>query len=343
MKVQTTMKLSARIDAFSKLGIELQRLTHSELKSLAATAKNENPWFVEESVLLAIKGVEVLLEKDRLTSWAHCYFPEPMHPLTIGVAMAGNIPMVGFHDFLCVLISGHRLKAKPSSQDTVLLKYLKARLEEIEPRFKDFIQFAENLKEVDAIIATGSDNTARYFEYYFRKIPHLIRKNRASCAVIVGEEPEEEFVKLGQDVFSYFGLGCRNVSKIYVPMEFEFDHLIESWKPFEELMNQHKYANNYDYQKSVLLLNKERFYDAGFVLVKESQQFVSPIATVYFERYRDQPEIKEKMKQLNSKLQVIVSAQGWFAGSLPFGRAQFPEVGDYADNIDTMKFLLEVK
>ncbi len=337
------MKLSARINAFSRLGNELGKMSLPERMGLAETVRNENPWFVEDSVLLAIKGVVELLDEGRLNSWAQSYYPEPILPRTIGVAMAGNIPMVGFHDLLCVLMSGHRLKAKLSSQDSVLVKSLVSRLVEIEPRFQDQVSFAENLKEVDAIIATGSDNTSRYFEYYFRKIPHLIRKNRSSCAVILGEESKEEFGLLGQDVFSYFGLGCRNVSKLYVPGEFDFEPLLAAWEPYQQLINNNKYANNYDYQKAIMHLNKEQFHDGGFVILKENHQFVSPVSTVYFEKYHDQQEVHEKLQQVESKLQVIVSARGWFTGSLPFGKAQFPDVGDYADQVDTMKFLLAIK
>jgi hypothetical protein len=337
------MKLSTRLNAFCQLGARLQGLTTGERQGLAEKARNENPWFVAESVLLALKGIEVILDKEKLTSWALSYGTEPSHPKTVGVAMAGNIPLVGFHDFLCVLISGHRIKAKLSANDTALFTSLIPMLLEIEPEFQDRITLAENLKEVDAIIATGSDNTSRYFEYYFRKIPHLIRKNRASCGVILGEEPAIEFELLGKDVFSYFGLGCRNVSKLYVPHDFDLGQLIQSWRKYEGCIDHHKYANNYDYKKSILLLNREPFYDGGFVLLKESAHFVSPIATVFFEFYKTQEEVKQKINLYASKLQVITAAQGWFAGSKPFGDAQLPQVGDYADNIDTMNFLAGVK
>ncbi|HRI79763.1 MAG TPA: acyl-CoA reductase, partial [Cyclobacteriaceae bacterium] len=201
------------------------------------------------------------------------------------------------------------------------------------------ISFEENLKGVDALIATGSDNTARYFEYYFRNIPHIIRKNRASCAVILGEESKEEFELLGKDVFTHFGLGCRNVSKLYVPDDFDFRRLLDNWKSFSPVMDHHKYANNYLYQKSILLVNREAFLDTEFVILRESQSLVSPISTVFFEKYQSQAEVKEKIEMHRDKLQVVASAKGWFKNSVPFGEAQFPQVSDYADNVDTMRFL----
>ncbi len=337
------IKLSNRIKAFCALGTEIGALGRDDRKQLAEKARNENPWFTEESVELALKGIETLLEKDSLNSWAMSYSPEPAVPKTVGVAMAGNIPLVGFHDFLCVLISGHRLKAKLSSQDSVLLRFIWQKLVELEPLFSEYFSVEEKLKGVDAMIATGSDNTARYFEYYFRKIPHVIRKNRVSCAVIVGEEPHGDLEQLGKDVFSYFGLGCRNVSKLFVPEKFELENLLESWQNFVTVIDHHKYGNNYEYQKSISLLNQESFLDNGFILIKESSNLVSPIATLYYEKYKSQEDLKEKIEIQRQKLQVVVSAGGWYSGSVPFGKAQLPSVAEYSDNVDTMIFLRGLK
>jgi hypothetical protein len=337
------MNLLTRIRAFSALGEYIGDLDLNQRLTLAEKARNENPWFTEDNVMLALKGVETLLDGPKLTAWANAYAPEPIQIKTVGLATAGNIPMVGFHDFLCVLLSGHRLKAKLSSQDSVLLKFVLAKLLEIEPQFGERVLLEDTLKDVHAIIATGSDNTARYFEYYFRKIPHIIRKNRASCAVIVGEEPDKELELLGRDVFSYFGLGCRNVSKVFVPEEFEMNRLLHSWQTFSSIINHHKYANNYDYQKTVLLMNNAPFLDSEFVLLRENENLVSPIATVFYEKYRSQAEIKENIERQRDKLQVVVSARGWYEGSVPFGKAQLPELADYSDNVDTMRFLLSLK
>lgn len=337
------MNLSIRISAFSSMGEYFRDLPAGARKDLAEKARNENPWFTEDNVLLALKGIETLLDRPKLTAWANHYSPEPALPKLVGLAAAGNIPLVGFHDFLCVLMAGHRLKIKLSAQDTFLFKHLIARLIEIEPRFAGRISVVDTVNPVDAMIATGSDNTARYFEYYFRKVPHIIRKNRTSCAVIQGEEPAQELELLGRDVFSYFGLGCRNVSKVFVPEEFEVERLLESWQPFSDVANHHKYANNYDYQKTILLLNQEPFLESEFVLLRESKNLVSPIGVVFYEKYRTLDELKEHIRLQAEKLQVIVSAKGWYTNSVPFGKAQLPELTDYADQVDTMTFLMALK
>jgi hypothetical protein len=337
------MNLSIRINAFCSLGDWLRDLSLAQRKALAEKARNENPWFTEDNVILALKGIETLLHRDSLTAWATHYSPEPSTPKIVGLAAAGNIPAVGFHDFMCVLISGHKLKAKLSSQDSVLLKFLLSRLVEIEPRFAEQVTWEDMVKNVQAMIATGSDNTARYFEYYFRNIPHIIRKNRASCAVVQGEEPPAELELLGRDVFSYFGLGCRNVSKIFVPEEFELSRLFESWQSFASVIHHNKYANNYDYQKTVLLVNSEPFLESEFILLRESKNLVSPIGVLFYEKYQTQDEVREKIRMQEEKLQVIVSARGWYPASVPFGKAQFPEPGDYADHVDTMQFLKDLK
>lgn len=337
------MNLSERIEAFSRLGGIVRSLGLNERKALAEKARNENGWFTEESVMLSLKGVEVLLDPGPLQSWAMSYSSEPTTIRTIGVAMAGNIPMVGFHDFLCVLISGHKLKAKLSSQDTVLLKFILQKLVEQEPRFSERVSFEDTLKGVDAMIATGSDNTARYFEYYFRNIPHIIRKNRASCGVVQGDETAEEFVLLGKDVFSYFGLGCRSVSKLYVPVEFDLGLLLKTWEPFHALIDHHKFANNYTYQRSILLLDQVSFLDGGFILLRPHKNLVSPIATLFYERYESLNDLSTKIEDDKEKLQVVASAKGWFSGSIPFGNVQLPAVTDYADKVDTMRFLLNLK
>jgi hypothetical protein len=338
-----SITMQDRIHAFVKLGNYIRSMGINERKALAEKTRNENPWFVEESVNLALRGVEVLLNSQALPDWVNSYSPDPPLPRSVGVAMAGNIPLVGFHDFMCVLISGHRLKAKISSQDSVLIKHLAKTLLEIEPRLVARYSQEVNLKGVDAIIATGSDNTSRYFEYYFRNIPHIIRKNRASCAVLIGEESSDELQKLGQDVFNYFGLGCRNISKLFVPEEFEFSKLFESWEVFSKAMDHRKYFNNYDYQKSLLLLNQESFLDNGFVLVKESDSLVSPVAVLYFEKYANQDDLRERLATHKDKLQIVVSAGGWYEGSVAFGMAQLPGVSDYADKVDTMRFLKGLK
>ncbi len=336
------MNLESRITAFVQLGEYLTALSGDALTDLSSKVTQENPWFTRDQVAVALRGVSKLLDMKKLKGWIASYDLNAIHQKTIGVAMAGNIPMVGFHDFLCVLISGHRLKAKLSSKDSVLMRYLSQRLIEIEPAFGDAIQFSERLLEIDAMIATGSDNTARYFEYYFRNIPHIIRKNRSSCAVILGEESDTELNHLGADVFTYYGLGCRSISKIYAPEKYDLTKLFNPWDKYIATIHHHKYFNNYEYQKSILLVNKVPFFDNGFILLKEDAALVSPISVLFFEWYADQEDLRQKIAHQAEKTQCIVSAQKWFAGSEDFGQAQFPAVSDYSDKVDTLTFLAGV-
>lgn len=333
------MNLNDRIAAFVKLGQRIDSLTGAERDLIGQKAMNENGWFTPQSVQQALDGIRHYLDGSMLETWSARYPIETSSPKTIGVAMAGNIPLVGFHDFLCVLIAGHQLLAKKSSQDAYLIQLLADWLIDLEPRFRDKIQFQERLNGAHAVIATGSDNTARYFEYYFRNIPHIIRKNRSSCAVLMGEEDSSLLTTLGKDVFTYFGLGCRNVSKVYVPEDYDFTLLIKSFEPYQGIIHHHKYANNYDYQKSILLVNKIPFFDSGFLLITAHEGLVSPISVLYYQSYRDQIDLQSQLAHHHEKLQCVVSANGWYTDSIPFGQAQTPHVDDYSDRIDTMKFL----
>jgi len=216
-------------------------------------------------------------------------------------------------------------------------------LMEIEPRFKNKIDTADLLKNIDAAIATGSDNTARYFEYYFRNTPHIIRKNRSSAAIILGEEEDQHRISLGHDVFSYFGLGCRSISKLWVPRHYNFEPLLQAWRSFSPIIQHHKYANNYDYQKSIMLINRTAFLDSGFVMLTESESLVSPISVVFYQTYSDQADLRAQLLTHTDKLQCVASANGWFAGSLPFGKAQMPDVWDYPDRVDTIAFLQKLE
>jgi hypothetical protein len=335
------MTLENRIKAFHQLGELIRNLSTDEKEDLFLRTANENPWFTASNIDQALTGISKFLEKKELEKWLNQY-SLPTSSKKIGLALAGNIPLVGFHDLMCVLLSGNQVVAKLSSSDSVLMKFVRNSLISIDPSFEETILFEERLNHVDAVIATGSDNTSRYFEYYFRNIPHIIRKNRSSCAVILGEETPEEFSMLGNDIFSYFGLGCRNVSKIFVPENFDFPSMIKSLESFQPVINHHKYANNYDYQKSILLINQIHFYDNGFLLLTENENLVSPISTVYYQFYKDQDDLNQKLQAKADKIQCIVSARGWYKNSVPFGEAQYPSVSDYADGVDTMKFLQNV-
>lgn len=333
------MKLSERIDALARLGTVLHSIEEHEKDNLFRQAANHNSWFTPKHCELALNGILKFLVKDDLTKWMQAYNLVSTAPRKVGVVMAGNIPLVGFHDLLSVLISGHHLAAKLSSQDSVLMRYVVEKLLAIEPRFADSISFVERMNDVDAVIATGSDNTARYFEYYFRSKPHIIRKNRSSVALINGRETHEQLTALGRDVFSYFGLGCRNVSKLIVPKGFELSILLDVWGPYNDVMDHHKYVNNYDYNKSILLVNRVPHLDNGFALIRESTDLVSPISVLYYERCETPDDVRKNLSDSSEKIQCVVSADAAYPNTIDFGKTQEPGLTDYADNVDTLKFL----
>jgi hypothetical protein len=331
------MNLEDRIAAFEKLGNYLSAIDRVAFEGLTNKAKNENSWFTTESIERAFKGLRSYLKKEHLQQWVSAYGLQPSQERTVAVVMAGNIPLVGFHDFMAVLVSGHTLQMKLSSKDSVLLSHIAEKLVEIEPTFSRKIILASQLWKFEAVIATGSDNSSRYFEYYFGKYPHIIRKNRTSVAVLTGKETAAELEALGKDVFDYFGLGCRNVSKLFVPRDFDLKLLLDSWSGFQPALDHHKYHNNYDYQKSILLVNSIPFLDSGFVLLRENENLVSPIAVVYYETYHDEGDLALKLTASKEKIQCVVGKV--IPGAVPFGHAQSPMLWDYADQIDTLKFL----
>ncbi len=255
--------------------------------------------------------------------------------------MAGNIPLVGFHDFISVLISGHDVLVKQSSNDKHLLPFLSKYLKYVEPSLKGKITFTdEKLEGFDAVIATGSDNTARYFEYYFKDKPSIIRKNRNSVAVLTGNETKEQLAALSEDVFRYYGLGCRNVSKLFVPADYSFDNFFEAMYPWHSIINENKYANNYDYNKAVYLMSEFDMLENGFLMIKEDTSYASPIATLFYEKYNSIEELKEKLSTDNDMIQCIV-ANNVVENEVAFGKTQSPQLWDYADGIDSVDFLLK--
>lgn len=330
------MNAHVRINAFSLLGQTLKNINDGEFQTLAEQAARENPWFTKENVRMAMDGIIQLLQKERLERWVSSYSLRDQSK-KIALVLAGNIPLVGFHDLLSVLISGNNALIKPSSKDSVLLKYILQRLYDIEPAFRHKVEFAEQLKNFDAVIATGSDNSARYFDYYFGKYPNIIRKNRTSVAILRGNESEDDLAALAIDVFSYFGLGCRNISKLLVPAGYTFDKLFSTWEVYQPIIHHHKYCNNYDYQKSIMLVNQIPFLDNGFVMLHETTKMVSPISVVYYEQYKDEADLSNKLREAEDKIQCIVG--NGTRAAIPFGKAQYPELWDYADGVDTLKFL----
>ncbi len=305
-----------------------------------------NPWFTTEFVRLSLGAIASMLNKEKLKSWLDKYPGLPVDAsdqLTVGVVMAGNIPLVGFHDFLSILVSGHRFFGKPSSKDSTLVRLIAEILEEIDAGFKERITFTdEYLKDADAQIATGSNNSSRYFDYYFKDIPHIIRKNRNAIAVLSGDESRDTLVKLGNDIFTYFGLGCRNVTKIYIPDDYDLTILMESLEDFMELADHHKYANNIDYQRSVYLMNRIPFLDNHAVLMTENKQIASPVGVVFYEKYSELDSVRNEMDLLKDEIQCVVSSIQEFDGAVPPGQAQFPGLSDYADGVDTLKFLNDI-
>lgn len=332
------MQEENRWQPFVRLGEALSTLPAATRLEWQQAAQNENPWFTPGEVDRALRGLSVYLAEESLRAWLGQY-PVARAAKTVGVAMAGNLPLVGFHDVLCVLAAGHRLQAKLSTQDSALMMRVLRLLIGLEPGMASRIEIVDRLKGVEAVIATGSDNTARYFEYYFRHIPHIIRKNRTSVAVLMGEEPEEEWKKMGEDVFAYFGLGCRNISKLYLPDGFDLASRLGDWQEFESVMAQHKYAHNYDYQKSILLVNQVPHLDTGFLLLRAQQAVVSPVAVLYYEHYRDQADLGLRLAVHADKIQCVASARAWWKGSVAFGETQRPGLTDYADGVDTLAFL----
>ena len=340
------MNLDERIISFAHLGEILRNALDDrsggyseQLNSLINNQQNINPWFTPENVRDALNAISKELTEENLISWTNAYpgLKEKIKPVKVAVIMAGNIPLAGFHDFLSVLISGDHLLAKTSSKDPELIVRICNILCSINPGFRDIIEFSEGpLAEFDAMIATGSNNSSRYFEYYFGKYPNIIRRNRNSTAILEGYETDTELLDLGKDIFSYFGLGCRNVSKIYLPCGFDLSALLRNWDDFAGLIRHTKYANNYDFNKAVYLVNKERFYDTGYLLLKEDKALSSPVSVLHYEYYTSKTSLKQELDLLSEKIQCIVSRK-----FIPFGKAQSPKLWDYADGIDTIEFLLK--
>lgn len=339
------MNLRDRIEAFSILGEILVSTAEgktpgkgSVLDLLAEEMWKQNGWFTPGNVRMAMAETGRMLTREKLSEWTGRYnIPENTSPYTVAIVMAGNIPLVGFHDFLCTLISGNKALVKTSSKDPLLIKEIGEILFSINPLFRDYISYTEStLAGFDAVIATGSDNTARYFEEYFGKYYNIIRGNRNSVAVIDGTETDEELKLLGRDVFSYFGLGCRNVSKLLVPAGYSFDRMISSWENYSGTAGNSKYANNLDYNKAIYMVNRERFIDAGFVLIKPDPALASPVGVVYYENYKTENEVAAYLSQNSGSIQCIIGRN-----HIPYGEAQSPQLWDYADNYDTLEFLLK--
>ncbi len=349
--------LQSRIAAFSQLGKVMNSLgtqdkwpgfecginqeEYGEFEELIEKVIHHNGWYTPENVRKALSSLSQMLQVEKMEVWMSKYTPHDNkhNPSRIGIIMAGNLPLVGFHDFLCVLISGNKAVVKMSSDDQLLLPLVFKTLCKFLPEIKDSVEFCPHkINDFDAVIATGSNNTARYFKSYFGAYPHIIRKNRNSVAILEGSESEEELKALASDIFDYFGLGCRNVSKIFIPKNYKLDTFFQGIYQAGSIVEHNKYTNNYDYNKAVWLLNQHEILDNGFVLLKEDEAISSPTGTLFYERYNSRDELEKKLASIDEQLQCVVASD-----KIPFGKAQHPELWDYADKVDTMEFILNVK
>lgn len=343
------MKVDEKAKAFAELGNIMHQLQKGEntaysndFEYAVQTAYHKNGWFTEKFVRKAVKDWSALLTPENINVWVNQY-PEIVHEghLTVGLILAGNIPLVGFHDILSVLITGNKVHGKMSSKDSVLLPFFTNLLTQIEPRFKNRIELDEHLRfnDVDAVIATGSDNSARYFDYYFGKYPNIIRKNRTAVAVLAGDETHEELKLLGEDIFTYFGLGCRNVSKLYIPAGFELHRFFEAITHFGYLTENKKYMNNYEYNRTLYLLNNEQgLLDNNFVILKEDTSLHAPTGVLNIEYYDHPENVLNELNEKSNEIQCVVSR-----GDVPFGQSQKPQLHEYADEKDTVNFLTSLK
>lgn len=316
-------------------------VTKSEYEQLEGIVNRQvayNGWFTKENVRKALLNLGQQLTEENLIKWTNKY-TYASNPKRIGIIMAGNIPLVGFHDFLCVLCAGHKAVCKLSSNDKTLLPALASHLIEFAPELKERIEFsAGKIGEMDGVIATGSDNSIKYFEQYFGKYPHIFRKNRTSVAVLDGTESPEELRALGEDLFAYFGLGCRNVSHLFVPESFDLNRFFEAIVDYGDIIHNNKYGNNYDYQRAVYLMNQIPLLDNNFVLLRESTDLFSPLAMLHYERYSDVKDVSDRLEREKENIQVIVGKQ-----YEAFGAAQCPSLSDYADGVDVMLWLQSVE
>ena len=328
---------------------EEEKVFYEVLEQSVSRLQEQNPWFTPAFVRHALKEWAEALSPENIDKWLSAYvFPEEEPLRTVGLVLAGNIPLVGMHDWITTLMSGNRALVKMSSSDNKLLPLLEKYLGFVEPAFRGRTVFTDGLmRNIDAVIATGSNNSARYFEYYFGKYPHIIRKNRNGTAVLTGEETKEDLSGLADDIFLYFGLGCRNVTKIFVPKNFDLNRIFEASLKYSHLVNHRKYKNNYDYYRAVYLMStdedeRQSLLENGLLLLKKDTGYASPVGVVFYERYHDLDEVKQILQHDAEKIQTIVSRAD-IDGAIPFGTTQKPALWDYADGVDTMDFLLHLQ
>lgn len=330
-------------NALIELGKELKAYTNNllddrlslEYDEVIARAEINNPWFIKTFVLQALGVWADALTENGVDKWLKSY-PQGKTAKNISVIGAGNIPLVAFHDCISVLASGHNLWLKCSTDDEILLPFIINRLLSFEKSLENSLELkTQGLQKADALIATGSNNSARYFEYYFRHMPMILRKNRSSVAVITDEVSNETLESLADDMFSYFGKGCRSVGKLFVPENFNIQRVFENSVKYSYFKNHNKYVNNFDYHRAIYLMNQDKFLENDFFVIRESDKMHAPVGVCFYERYSDLDKVKEKVNALSDELQVISGLDE----SAAIGCNQMTTLLDYADGVDTMEFL----
>ncbi|SIP86515.1 Acyl-CoA reductase (LuxC) [Chryseobacterium sp. RU37D] len=330
-------RLSDYIKEFLAKNPENYNENDSGFELLLRKSEIENTWFTLENQKFALKQWADLLTEENINNWIKEYSISKISK-RVGLILAGNIPLVGFHDVISVVLSNHIPVIKLSSKDRYMIPFLLKKWKEFSEGNVEY-EFVEKLENFDAVIATGSNNTARYLEYYFKNHLHIIRKNRTSIAILKGDETDEELKLLAKDIFQYFGLGCRNVTRIFIPQDFVIDRLFENFLDFQDVINHNKYANNYDYNRAVYLLNQEQFWDNNFVMLKEDDKLFSPLSVIHFSRYSSLDEVKDFITENEENIQCVVAKDALGLESIALGEAQNPGLNTYADNVDTLKFL----
>jgi Acyl-CoA reductase (LuxC) len=350
------MTYRERLDALVDFG-KILTPKNENLETVVRKTASHNAWFTEANQWKAIAEIRAaFLQKDTLETWIVPYYPknkiqnnssntfntEGLPPKTVALILAGNIPLVGFHDIISVFLTGHKSLIKTSDKDPFFIPFMIAQLAQLNvPVDQYFIVSKGHLKDFDAVIATGSNNSARYFDAYFGKYPNIIRKNRNALGILRGDETSEDLAQLGEDIFTYFGLGCRNVSKIYVPKNYNFNPLLEALHEFNQLVLHDKYKNNFDYQFTLTILNNVKHHANGCIILTENTAITSPISTLFYEYYDSFEQLSMDLLARKEEIQCVVSKNK--IEGLPcfdFGEAQKPSLNDYADGEDTIQFLL---
>ena len=340
-----SLALERRIETFVAWGDALEGLSDQELRPYLAQAELENAWFTEEYLRHALARVRAMLQREAIESWASAYDLAVGPASRVGLVMAANVPLVGFHDILCVLMSGQRAYLRPSARDTSLLGLMTDLLMRVSSEMSAYLRYCDRLKEIDALIATGRDETVSSLRRYFAHMPHLLRGSRSSCAILRGDESVSDLKKMAEDAFLYFGLGCRSINKVYLPFSYDLDRLVRIWQdtPVRRYsLSHHRYMNHYLYQRALRMASGGHYLDGGFFVFVEEKSISSPIGVLFYERYKDMRELKAQIDAQMGQLQCIYATDGCWPGAQQWGRAQSPALDDYADQVDTMAFLAQL-